>query len=231
MAKTLSKKYKAALEKFDASKFYTLAESFDILRQISYTKFDPSVDISINLNLDPRKSEQQLRGSVLLPHGNGKVTRVLVACEDSKMQEKAKKAGADIVVSKIELEEILKKQKFEFDVMVAEPKMMITLGKYGKILGPKGLMPNPKTGTVTTDPAKAVEEIKKGKANYRVDKSGIINSSVGKLSMKSEHLYENAKALIDLIKKIKPSTVKGTYIYTITVSSSMSPGIKIKLEI
>lgn len=230
MSKKLSKKYQEALKKFDSNKLYSLEESFDILKNISYTKFDPSVDVSVNLNLDTRKAEQQLRGSILLPNGNGKTIRILVAVDSADLKAAAEKVGADIVVSKMELEEILKKEQFDFDIIVAEPKMMITLGKYGKVLGPKGLMPNPKTGTVTPDPAKAVEELKKGKANYRADKAGIINSSIGKLSMSSKHLYENAETLISLIKKLKPNTIKGTYIYSITVSSSMSPGIKIKLD-
>ncbi|MGL4343294.1 MAG: 50S ribosomal protein L1 [Metamycoplasmataceae bacterium] len=230
MAKKISKKFQEALTKFDQSKTYSLLEAIEIIKNISFTKFDASVDISLNLNLDTRKAEQQLRGAVLLPHGTGKNIRVLVATDDAKMQEDAKKVGADIVVNKMQLEEILKKAQFDFDVMVAEPKMMITLGKYGKVLGPKGLMPNPKTGTVTPNPAKAVEELKKGKANYRADKAGIVNSSIGKVSMEAKALVENAETLISLIKKLKPTTVKGTYIYTITLSSSMSPGVRIKLD-
>ena len=230
MAKHIGKNLKKAFEGFDKTKEYSLVEAMDILKKISFTKFDASIDLALNLNLDTRKAEQQLRGSVLLPHGTGKSVRVLVATDDSAQQKASKEAGAEIVVNQVDLEDILKKEKFDFDVMVAEPKMMITLGKYGKVLGPKGLMPNPKTGTVTPDVAKAVEEIKKGKANYRADKAGIIHSLIGKVSMDSNKLAENADTLIQLIKKLKPSTVKGTYIKSIYVSSTMSPAVKIKLD-
>lgn len=230
MAKHISKNLKKSLEQFDQSKEYTLLEAMEIVKKTSFVKFDSSVDLALNLNLDTRKAEQQLRGSVLLPHGTGKNVRVLVATDDSEQQKKSKTAGAEIVVGTVDLEEILKKGLFEFDVMVAEPKMMIVLGKYGKVLGPKGLMPNPKTGTVTTDPAKAVEELKKGKANYRADKAGIIHSLIGKVSMDAKLLAENADTLIQLIKKLKPATVKGTYIKGIYVSSTMGPSVKIKLD-
>ncbi|MGL5521924.1 MAG: 50S ribosomal protein L1 [Metamycoplasmataceae bacterium] len=230
MAKKISKKMQEALSKFEPNNHYSVSEAIEILKKITFVKFDSSIDLSLNLNLDTRKAEQQLRGSVLLPNGTGKTIKVLVAVDDSKMQQESKDAGADIVVGKIELEEIIKKGEFNFDVIVAEPKMMITLGKYGKVLGPKGLMPNPKTGTVTPTPAKAVEELKKGKANYRADKAGIVNTSVGKLSMQTKELTENIDTVVSLIKKLKPNTVKGTYIYSITLSSTMSPGVKIKLD-
>ncbi|MGL5520414.1 MAG: 50S ribosomal protein L1 [Metamycoplasmataceae bacterium] len=230
MAKKISKKMQEALSKFESNNHYSVSEAIEILKKITFVKFDSSIDLSLNLNLDTRKAEQQLRGSVLLPNGTGKTIKVLVAVDDSKMQQESKDAGADIVVGKIELEEIIKKGEFNFDVIVAEPKMMITLGKYGKVLGPKGLMPNPKTGTVTPTPAKAVEELKKGKANYRADKAGIVNTSVGKLSMQTKELTENIDTVVSLIKKLKPNTVKGTYIYSITLSSTMSPGVKIKLD-
>ncbi|MGL5519950.1 MAG: 50S ribosomal protein L1 [Metamycoplasmataceae bacterium] len=230
MAKKLSKKMQEALSKFEPNNHYSVSEAIEVLKKITFVKFDSSIDLSLNLNLDTRKAEQQLRGSVLLPNGTGKTIKVLVAVDDSKMQQESKDAGADIVVGKIELEEIIKKGEFNFDVIVAEPKMMITLGKYGKVLGPKGLMPNPKTGTVTPTPAKAVEELKKGKANYRADKAGIVNTSVGKLSMQTKELTENIETVVSLIKKLKPNTVKGTYIYSITLSSTMSPGVKIKLD-
>ncbi|MGL4183791.1 MAG: 50S ribosomal protein L1 [Metamycoplasmataceae bacterium] len=230
MAKKISKKMQEALSKFEPNTHYSISEAIEILKKINFVKFDSSMDLSLNLNLDTRKAEQQLRGAVLLPNGTGKNIKVLVAVDDSKMQQESKDAGADIVVGKIELEEIIKKGEFNFDVIVAEPKMMITLGKYGKVLGPKGLMPNPKTGTVTPTPAKAVEELKKGKANYRADKAGIVNTSVGKLSMQTKALTENIETVISLIKKLKPNTVKGTYIYSITLSSTMSPGVKIKLD-
>ena len=230
MAKNLSKNTKKVRETFDRNKEYSLLEAMEIAKKTSFVKFDASVDLAMNLNLDTRKAEQQLRGSVLLPNGTGKSVRVLVATDDSEQQKASKAAGADIVVNAVDLEEILKKEKFDFDVMVAEPKMMITLGKYGKVLGPKGLMPNPKTGTVTPEVAKAVEELKKGKANYRADKAGIIHSLIGKVSMDAKALAENADTVIQLIKKLKPSTVKGTYVKSIYISTTMGPSIKIKLD-
>ena len=230
MAKHISKNIKKSLEQFDQTKEYLLTEAIEIIKKVSYVKFDASIDLALNLNLDTRKAEQQLRGSVLLPNGTGKKIRVLVASDDPKNQDASKKAGADIVASGLELEEILKKGIFNFDVMVAEPKMMITLGKYGKVLGPKGLMPNPKTGTVTPDPAKAVEELKKGKANYRADKAGIVHSLIGKVSMETKELVENSQTLISVIKKLKPSTIKGAYFVSVNISSTMGPSIKVKME-
>lgn len=230
MSKKISKNLKKAKESFDLSKEYSLSEAIEISKKTSFVKFDASIDLSLNLNLDTRKADQQLRGSVLLPNGTGKNVRVLVATDDTAQQKASKEAGADIVVNSVDLEDIIKKEQFNFDVMVAEPKMMITLGKYGKVLGPKGLMPNPKTGTVTPDTAKAVEELKKGKANYRADKSGIIHSLIGKVSMDTKALVENAETLIQLIKKLKPNSVKGTYMKSIFVSSTMGPSIKIKID-
>lgn len=230
MAKKISKNQKKIREVFDSSKEYSLVEAMELAKKTSYVKFDASVDISLNLNLDTRKAEQQLRGSVLLPNGTGKTIRVLVATDDTEQQKASKAEGADIVVNSVDLEDLLKKEKFDFDVMVAEPKMMITLGKYGKVLGPKGLMPNPKTGTVTLETAKAVRELKKGKANYRADKSGIIHSLIGKVSMPSDKLAENADTLIQLIKKLKPSTVKGTYMKSVYISTTMGPSIKVKID-
>ena len=228
MAKHISKNIKKSLEQFDQTQEYSLKEAIEIIKKVSYVKFDASIDLAFNLNLDTRKAEQQLRGSILLPNGTGKKIRVLVATDDPKNQEACKKAGADIVASGLELEEILKKGVFEFDVMVAEPKMMITLGKYGKVLGPKGLMPNPKTGTVTPDPAKAVEELKKGKANYRADKAGIVHSLIGKVSMDTAALVENSEVVISLMRKLKPATIKGQYLISLTISSTMGPSITIK---
>ncbi len=230
MAKHVSKNMKKVREAFDASKEYSLLEAMEIAKKTSFVKFDASVDLALNLNLDTRKAEQQLRGSVLLPNGTGKSVRVLVATDDAAQQKASKEAGADIVVNAVDLEDLLKKEKLDFDVMVAEPKMMITLGKYGKVLGPKGLMPNPKTGTVTPECAKAVEELKKGKANYRADKAGIIHSLIGKVSMDAKALAENADTVIQLIKRLKPATVKGTYMKSIYVSTSMGPSIKIKMD-
>lgn len=230
MAKNISKNLKKAYELFDSNKEYSLIEGMEIIKKASFVKFDASIEVAINLNLDTRKADQQLRGAILLPHGTGKTIKVLVAVDDSEQQKLSKEKGADIVVGSVELEEILKKGEYNFDVIVAEPKMMIVLGKYGKALGPKGLMPNPKTGTVTPDVAKAVEELKKGKANYRADKSGIIHSLIGKTSMESNKLAENADTLIQLIKKLKPATVKGTYMKSVYLSSTMGPSIKIKFE-
>lgn len=194
MARKLSKNVKIAKNLTSKVDILPLQEAIDLAKKASFAKFDESLDIAINLNLDTRKSDQQLRGAVVLPNGNGKSVRVLVATDDVNAQKAAKAAGADLVYSAAELPEILNQDKYEFDVIVADPKMMLVLGKYGKKLGPKGLMPNPKTGTVTTTPAKAVEELKKGKANYRADKGGIIHSSIGKKSMDTKKLTENAEA-------------------------------------
>ena len=230
MARKLSKNVKIAKNLTSKVDILPLQEAIDLAKKASFAKFDESLDIAINLNLDTRKSDQQLRGAVVLPNGNGKSVRVLVATDDVNTQKAAKAAGADLVYSAAELPEILNQDKYEFDVIVADPKMMLVLGKYGKKLGPKGLMPNPKTGTVTTTPAKAVEELKKGKANYRADKGGIIHSSIGKKSMDTKKLTENAEALIQVIKRLKPTTVKGTYVKNITVSTSMGPSVKVKID-
>lgn len=230
MARKLSKNVKIAKNLTSKVDILPLQEAIDLAKKASFAKFDESLDIAINLNLDTRKSDQQLRGAVVLPNGNGKSVRVLVATDDVNAQKAAKAAGADLVYSAAELPEILNQDKYEFDVIVADPKMMLVLGKYGKKLGPKGLMPNPKTGTVTTTPAKAVEELKKGKANYRADKGGIIHSSIGKKSMDAKKLTENAEALIQVIKRLKPTTVKGTYVKNITVSTSMGPSVKVKID-
>ncbi|MHA3802020.1 50S ribosomal protein L1 [Mycoplasma sp. VS30B] len=230
MAKRVSKNLKAARELFDRTVAYDLAQAIELAKKTSYAKFDASIDLAFNLNLDVRKADQQLRGAVLLPHGTGKSVRVLVATNNVEKQKLAKEAGADIVVDAQALEQKIKEDSFDFDVMVADPAMMPLLGKYGKKLGPKGLMPNPKTGTVTPTPEKAVEELKKGKANYRTDKAGIVHSLIGKASMSTEALVDNAQTLISLIKKLKPAAVKGAYILNLTVSASMGPSVKIKIE-
>ncbi|WP_308700332.1 50S ribosomal protein L1 [Mesomycoplasma hyorhinis] len=231
MMKKIGKKLAEVNKLVDKNKFYTLEEAMELVKKTSYTKFDASVDLAFRLNLDTRKADQQLRGSVVLPYGTGKSIRVLVATDSSELAEKAKAAGADLVYTTQELEHALKIDQFDFDVIVVEPKLMPVLGKYGKKLGPKGLMPNPKTGTVTPTPDKAVLELKKGKANYRADKYGIVHSLIGKVSMQTNALVDNAQTLITLIKKLKPSVVKGTYIKNLTVSASMGPSIKIKLEV
>ncbi|MFV8470254.1 50S ribosomal protein L1 [Mycoplasma sp. AA7A] len=230
MAKRVSKNLRAARESFDRTVAYDLAQAIELAKKTSYAKFDASIDLAFNLNLDVRKADQQLRGAVLLPHGTGKSVRVLVATNNVEKQKLAKEAGADIVVDAQALEQRIKEDNFDFDVMVADPAMMPLLGKYGKKLGPKGLMPNPKTGTVTPTPEKAVEELKKGKANYRTDKAGIVHSLIGKASMSTEALVDNAQTLISLIKKLKPAAVKGAYILNLTVSASMGPSVKIKIE-
>ncbi|MFV8516018.1 50S ribosomal protein L1 [Mycoplasma aquilae] len=230
MAKRVSKNLRAARESFDRTVAYDLAQAIELAKKTSYAKFDASIDLAFNLNLDVRKADQQLRGAVLLPHGTGKSVRVLVATNNVEKQKLAAEAGADIVVDAQALEQRIKEDNFDFDVMVADPAMMPLLGKYGKKLGPKGLMPNPKTGTVTPTPEKAVEELKKGKANYRTDKAGIVHSLIGKASMSTEALVDNAQTLISLIKKLKPAAVKGAYILNLTVSASMGPSVKIKIE-
>ncbi|WP_374962877.1 50S ribosomal protein L1 [Mycoplasma sp. CSL10166] len=226
----MSKNLKNARESFDRTIAYELEEAIELAKKTSYAKFDASIDLAFNLNLDVRKADQQLRGAVLLPHGTGKSITVLVATNNVEKQKLAKEAGADFVLDGPALEQKIKENDFNFDVMVADPTMMPLLGKYGKVLGPKGLMPNPKTGTVTPTPEKAVEELKKGKANYRTDKAGIVHSLIGKSSMDTEKLVENAKTLISLIKKLKPAAVKGTYMLNLTVSASMGPSVKIKIE-
>ena len=228
--KKLSKNLVASRAKVDADKFYTLEEAIKLAKEASYAKFDTTLDLVFKLNLDTRQADQQLRGAIALPNGTGKSIKVLVATDEVEAQKSAKNAGAEIVVGSQELQEILKKGKFDFDIIVTDPKMMPTLGRFGKELGPKGLMPNPKTGTVTPNVAKAVEEIKKGKANYRTDKNGNIHTIIGKKSMDDKALLENAKVIIDLIKKLKPTAVKGTYIQKLSVSASMGASVKIELD-
>lgn len=225
MAK-VSKKLAAARAKVE-DKAYSLEEAIKLAKETSYTKFDGSIDLAFNLNLDVRQADQQLRGAISLPNGTGKTVKVLAASDEN--QDAIKAVGADIVVGAQELTDILKTGKFDFDIIVTSPKMMPVLGRFGKELGPKGLMPNPKTGTVTPNVAKAVEEIKKGKANYRTDKNGIVHTAVGKVSMDDAKLLENAKVVFDTIKKLKPSAVKGTYMQNLTVSASMGPSIKVAI--
>ncbi len=225
----MTKNLKNAYKKFDVKKFYELEEAIKLIKEVSYEKFDSTLDLAFKLNLDVKQADQQLRGSLVLKHGTGKKVKILVATDDVKSQEEAKKFEADIIVNSGELNELLKGGKFDFDIIVVDPKMMPVIGKYGQLLGPRGLMPNPKTGTVTNQIGKAVTEIKKGKANYRTDKSGVVHTIIGKKSMDLNKLLENAQFIIDSIKKLKPSSVKGTYIQTLTVSSTMGPGIKIKI--
>lgn len=223
-----SKKYLEALNKVDRQKRYPLLDAIKLAQETSYTKFDGTVEMSFRLNLDPRKVEQNLRGAIVLPHGTGKVSRVLVITKGEKVKE-AEEAGADYV-GDVEYLEKIKQGWFEFDVIVATPDMMGELGKLGRILGPKGLMPNPKTGTVTLDVAKAVKEIKAGKVEYRVDKAGNIHVTIGKVSFDAQHLYENAVEIINTIVRARPSTVKGLFVKNLTVASTMGPGIKVAFE-
>ena len=224
MAK-LTKKQKAVISKYDSSKHYTLQEAAKIVKDISYTKFDASVDLSIRLGVDPRKANQMVRGVVTLPHGTGKTVKVLVLCTPDKEAE-AKAAGADYVG----LDEYIQKIEqgwVDMDIVITMPGVMAKVGKLGKILGPRNLMPNPKTGTVTNDVGKAVTEVKGGKIDFKVDKQGIIHASVGKVSFESNKLYDNAHELLHVISKLKPSAAKGTYFRSVSLSSTMSPGVKI----
>ncbi len=227
MAKA-SKKYLEALKLVDSTKRYSIAEAVELVKQTSYTKFDGTVEIAFRLNLDPRKAEQNLRGAIVLPHGSGKTRKVLVLTKGPKAKE-AEAAGADYVGDSEYLEKI-KGGWFDFDIIVATPDMMGELGKLGKILGPKGLMPNAKTGTVTMDVQKAVEEIKAGKVEYRVDKNGNIQVIVGKVSFDAVKLAENIHAIYNTIVRIKPSTVKGIYVQNVAISATMGPGIKVNPE-
>ena len=221
-----SKNRKAALAKLDKKATYKLTEATKLVKEITFAKFNASVDIDVRLGVDPRKPNQMVRGSVTLPHGTGKVARVLVMCNPDKEQE-AKDAGADYVGVDEYLEKFDKGWS-DVDVIITQPSLMAKLGKYGRFLGPRGLMPNPKTGTVTDNIANAVNEVKGGKIDFKVDKSGIIHASIGRVSFESNQLEENAKELIQSIVKLKPSAAKGIYIKSIAMSSTMSPGIKVE---
>ncbi len=224
MAK-VSKKRAAANAKVDADKLYSLEDAMALIKDISTTKFDASVDVHIRLGIDPRKADQALRGTVSLPHGTGKTKRVLVLCTPEK-EEEAKAAGADFVG----LDEYVQKIQggwTDVDVVIAAPNVMAHVGKIGRILGPRGLMPNPKTGTVTPNVGAAVAEVKKGKISFRVDKFGIIHNSIGRISFSPANLVGNARELIDTIVRLKPSSAKGIYMKSLTVASTMSPGLKI----
>jgi large subunit ribosomal protein L1 len=224
MAK-LTKKRKEANAKFDANKAYSLTEAAGVLKDVAYTKFDSSVDVHVRLGVDPRKADQMVRGVVALPHGTGKTVRVLVLCTPDKEAD-AKAAGADHVG----LDDYIKQIEqgwTDIDVIITMPTVMAKLGRLGKILGPRGLMPNPKSGTVTLDVATAVKEVKAGKIDFKVDKTGIIHASIGKISFSPEKLAENAIELIQTLLKLKPSSAKGTYVKTISLASTMGPGIQI----
>ena len=222
----LSKNRKISLEKIDAEKSYSLDEASALVKEVTTTKFDSSVDLAIRLGVDPKKANEMVRGVVSLPHGTGKSLKLLALVTPDK-EEEAKKAGADLVGLDDYIEKI-KKGWVDVDVIVTMPSVMGKLGPLGKVLGPRGLMPNPKTGTVTMDIAKAVSDIKGGKIDFKVDKTGIIHASVGKVSFTSDKIKDNANELIKTIIKLKPSGAKGTYIKSISMSSTMSPGIAIE---
>ena len=223
-----TKNYKKVSELVDREKTYTIEEAIKLVKETSFVKFDPTVEVSYNLNVDPRHADQQIRGAMVLPNGTGRSQKVLVITQGAKVEE-AKAAGADYAGGKELLEDVANGW-FDFDVIVATPDMMGELGKLGRVLGPKGLMPNPKTGTVTPDVTKAVEEIKKGKIEYRVDKESNVNTIIGKLSFSDEALIENFKALNDTIVKARPAVVKGSYIKNLVITSTMGPGIKVVID-
>lgn len=224
----VSKKYKESLTLIEKGKVYSATEALEIVKKTAKTKFDSTIRVSFKLNVDPRHADQQIRGAMVLPNGTGKTQKVLVVTQGAK-EEEAKNAGADFVGGKEILEDI-KKGWFDFDIIVATPDMMGELGKLGKILGPKGLMPNPKTGTVTMNVASAIEEIKKGKVEYRVDKEGNINCLIGKASFSADALLGNYNALYNAISKARPAAVKGQYIKSVTLSSTMGPGVRVEHE-
>ena len=221
----LTKNQKLALSKIEPGKSYTLAEATEKVKEVNYAKFDASFDIDVRLGVDPRKADQMVRGVVSLPHGTGKQVRVLVLCNPD-VEAAAKEAGADYVG----LDEYIDKIKggwTDVDVIITQPSVMGKLGPLGRILGPRGLMPNPKSGTVTMDVAKAVKEVKQGKIDFKVDKTGIVHASIGKVSFTPQQMSDNAKEFINTLIKLKPATAKGTYIKSIYLSSTMSPGVKV----
>ncbi|MCM1109723.1 MAG: 50S ribosomal protein L1 [Clostridium sp.] len=221
----LTKNQRSALEKIEAGKSYSLAEAAAKVKEVTYTKFDASLDIDVRLGVDPRKADQMVRGVVTLPHGTGKQVKVLVLCNPDA-ETAAKNAGADYVG----LDEYIQKIKegwTDVDVIITQPALMGKIGTLGRILGPRGLMPNPKSGTVTNDVARAVEEVKKGKIDFKVDKNGIVHSSIGKVSFTPEQIRDNAREFINTLIKLKPATAKGTYIKSIYLSSTMSPSVKV----
>ncbi|MCF8369632.1 MAG: 50S ribosomal protein L1 [Bacteroidales bacterium] len=225
MAK-LTKNKKEALAKLDKDKIYPISDAINLVKELTYTKFDASVDLNVRLGVDPRKANQMVRGTVALPHGTGKVVRVLVLCSPDK-EDEAKAAGADFVG----LDDYIQKIKggwTDFDVVITMPSIMGKVGPLGRILGPRGLMPNPKSGTVTMEIGKAVEDVKAGKIDFKVDKTGIIHAAIAKVSFTPEKIAENAKELIQTIIKLKPPAAKGTYIKSIYISSTMSPGVQIE---
>lgn len=225
MAK-MGKNYIESAKLIDKNALYTPAESMELAIKTSKAKFDETIEVHVRLGVDPRHADQQVRGAVVLPHGTGKTVRVLVFAKGDKAKE-AEAAGADFVGAEELVDKIQKENWFEFDVVVATPDMMGVVGRLGRVLGPKGLMPNPKSGTVTFDVTKAIEEIKAGKVEYRLDKNNIVHVPVGKVSFGGEKLAENFATLMSAIVKAKPASAKGTYLRTVTVASTMGPGVKI----
>ncbi|MBR3409913.1 MAG: 50S ribosomal protein L1 [Candidatus Methanomethylophilaceae archaeon] len=224
----LTKNQKAVMAKYDHTKVYTLSEACALLKDITYTKFDSSVEISANLGVDPRKANQMIRGVVTLPHGTGKITRVLALCTPDKEAE-AQAAGADYVG----LDEYIDKIKggwTDIDVIVCTPSVMAKVGALGRILGPRGLMPNPKTGTVTMEIGNAIKEVKAGKIDFKVDKTGIVHAAIGKISFTTEQIYENAAEFLNAVAKLKPQSLKGTYMKSAAVCTTMSPGVKVDIK-
>ena len=224
----LTKNQKAVVAKVDSAKMYKLAEACQLVKEVSFTKFDASVELHVNLGVDPRKANQMIRGVVTLPYGTGKTKRVLVLCTPDKENE-AKEAGADYVG----LDEYIEKIKggwTDVDVIICTPSVMAKVGAIGRILGPRGLMPNPKTGTVTMDVASAVKEVKAGKIHFKVDKTGIVHAAIGKVSFPAENILGNANELLSAILKLKPATLKGTYLQAVSICSTMSPGIHVDIK-
>jgi large subunit ribosomal protein L1 len=220
------KRYADAVKKIEKSKFYDVDEAIVLLKDIAKAKFDETVEVHFKMGVDGRHADQQVRGAIVLPHGTGNSKKVLVIAKGEKAEE-AKAAGADFVGAEDMVEKIQKENWFDYDVIVATPDMMGLIGRLGRVLGPKGLMPNPKSGTVTFDITKAVNEIKAGKVEYRLDKTNIIHCSIGKISFENEKLSENLAALAEAINKARPAAAKGTYLRSVTLTSTMSPGIKL----
>ena len=224
-----SKRYASVSEKFDKKKAYSLTEAVKVVKEAANAKFDETVEVHMNMNLDTKKADQQLRGAVVLPNGTGKSQKVLVLAKGDQAKA-AKEAGADFVGDADMIEKIEKENWFEYDVIIATPEMMPMLGKIGKLLGPKGLMPNPKTGTVTMDVKKAEEDTKKGKVEYRTDSFGNIHGIIGKASFDAKNLAENLTVFVNTILKLKPTSVKGNFVKNISISSTMGPGVKLDLN-
>ncbi len=224
-----SKRYASVFEKVEKNKLYSIEDAIKLAKETSNTKFDETIEVAMNLNLDTKKADQQLRGAIVLPNGTGKTQTVLVLAKGDHAKA-AKEAGADFVGDVDMITKIEKENWFSYDVIIATPEMMPLLGKIGKLLGPKGLMPNPKTGTVTTEVAKAVADVKKGKVEYRTDSFGNIHGIIGKASFEEDKLAENLKVFVGAILKVKPATVKGNYVKNISISSTMGPGIKLDLN-